>query len=143
MNLLLQNPWAHPLASYGLEGTGRLRVPRPAAYIFHKILVAPRRSIAVKTAKDLYYAFYVLDAFPLWRRAILAELAGFGTTQKRSAEAAAAYIESLFSDIDALGVDLLASQRPSTTYGHLSEDQFKLYGLHRMKEIAQALSGIA
>jgi hypothetical protein len=38
----------------------KVKVPTPAAYIFHKSLIFTRRNSAAKMAKDLYYIFDIL-----------------------------------------------------------------------------------
>jgi hypothetical protein len=69
------SPWPVDLA--GLTGGDvelTILVPRPGAFVFHKSLVFRNRRDRLKAEKDLYYVFFVLDAFPEWREAIDAEL---------------------------------------------------------------------
>jgi hypothetical protein len=105
--------------------------------VLHKILVAPRRKGVRKTAKDLYYAFYVLDAFPAWRAEIFDQLSHL--SHQKNAQAAATYLATMFADIDSPGVEHVVSQRPQTAYATMTDDQFRQYCMHRMSELRSAL----
>lgn len=137
VDILLDAPWVFPFADYGIAGPGYLKVPRPSHYVLHKILVAPRRSSIYKTAKDLYYAFYVLDAFPSWSEQILDELSRF--PHRAEAQKAASYLATMFADITSLGTDHVVAQRPQTAYTTMTDDQFRQYCVHRMNELREAL----
>ena len=69
VDLLLANKWFLPLdvLSDG-ELDGRVWLPTPAAFIFHKGLVYKKRTDPLMREKDLYYIFYVLDGFRAWHR---------------------------------------------------------------------------
>lgn len=69
VDLLLANKWFLPLdvLSDG-ELEGRVWVPTPAAFVFHKGLVYKKRTDQLKREKDLCYIFYVLDASRAWHR---------------------------------------------------------------------------
>lgn len=137
IDVLLDDPWSFPLENYALKGSGCLKIPRPSQYVLHKILVAPRRKGTRKTAKDLYYAFYVLDAFPAWRAKVLEELSR--CSHQKNAQAAAAYLATMFTGIDSPGVECVVSQRPQTAYATMTDDQFRQYCMHRMNELRNAL----
>ena len=137
IDVLLDEPWSFPLEDYALTGSECLKVPRPSQYVLHKILVAPRRKGVRKTAKDLYYAFYVLDAFPAWRAEILDQLSHL--SRQKNAQAAATYLATMFADIDSPGVEHVVSQRPQTAYATMTDDQFRQYCMHRMSELRSAL----
>lgn len=139
IDLLLADSWSHPLEQFGIQGEGELRLPRPSMFVLHKVLTAPRRSRGEKTAKDLYYAFYVLDAFPVWRDDLLKETAEFALDDPRRSKRAAAYLEEMFGDIDGIGLSMLASQRPQTAYSQIGEEQFRRYALYRFRQLAKAL----
>lgn len=139
IDLLVANPTSHPLTRFGMEGDEALRLPRPSMFALHKVLVAPRRPYREKTAKDLYYAFYVLDSFPQWKEGLLNEAHAFARVSPERAAIAATYLESMFEDIGSDGVSLLLSQRPQTAYRLMSENQFRRYALHRMRELLQSL----
>lgn len=102
---------------------------------------APRRGRWEKTAKDLYYAFYTLDCFPLWRSQMLEEAGAFAEEDPKRASRAVAYLSGMFESVDAEGTALLVSQRPQTAYGMMGEDQFRLYALTRMLQLLSALRG--
>ncbi|KJU85844.1 hypothetical protein MBAV_001967 [Candidatus Magnetobacterium bavaricum] len=50
---------SHPAETH-LGGVGRVRVPSPAAFAIHKLLIAPRRKLKAKMQKDYIQVFYVL-----------------------------------------------------------------------------------
>lgn len=139
VDLLLDRPWALPLARFGDLGEGELCLPRPSRFVLHKVLVAPRRGRWEKTAKDLYYAFYTLDCFPLWRSQMLEEVSAFSGEDPKRAVRTASYLSRVFESVDAEGATLLASQRPQTAYGVMDDDQFRLYALTRMRQLLSAL----
>lgn len=137
VDILLEDPWTFPLEDYGIAGPGYLKVPRPSHYVLHKILVAPRRKSIHKTAKDLYYAFYVLDAFPAWRERALDELSH--CSYHTETKTAATYLATMFADITSLGTEHVVAQRPRTAYTTMTDDQFRRYCMHRMSELREAL----
>lgn len=139
VDLLLRDPWSLPLSRFGLKGEESLRLPRPAMYILHKILAAPQRKDIFKTAKDLYYAFYVLDAFPVWRTETYKQLATYARSADSRVGTAARYLGDMFADVDSRGTDYLVSQRPQTAYRPMNEDQFRQYCTYRMRELLSAL----
>ncbi len=139
VGLLLDDPWSFPLADFGIDGEGELRLPRPSMFIMHKMLVAPRRRQRDKRAKDLYYGFYVLDSFPSWREDIFNEVRKFATENRKIASGVALYLDSMFDGIDSEGVALLASQRPQTAYRFMSDDQFYRYALNRIQELRRSI----
>ena len=137
VGILLDEPISCPLKVLGFAEDGMLRLPRPSRFIVHKALVAPRRRQRDKTAKDLYYAFYVLDSFPHWRDSILEELRVFAAESPKISGTVASYLEATFEDADCDGVSLLASQRPQTAYSVMDEDQFRRYALNRMRQLLE------
>lgn len=138
VDILLDEPLVFSLEDYGLSGVGRLRIPRPSRYVLHKTLVAPRRNSSYKTAKDLYYVFYVLDAFPSWREQVFDELSHY--SYRAEAQKAASYLATMFADITSLGTEYVATQRPQTAYATMTDDQFRRYCLYRMNELRKALA---
>jgi len=53
-----------------------------AAFIFQKSLSHRQRRDRLKAEKDLYYIFFVLEAFPKWRGMIAEGLSGFASTHR-------------------------------------------------------------
>ena len=139
VGLLLDEPITCSLQALGFAEDGMLRLPRPSRFIIHKVLVAPRRRHRDKTAKDLYYAFYVLDSFPHWRDAVLEGLVALAAESPGPVETATLYLEEMFGDVDSDGVGLLVWQRPRPAYRLMSEDQFRRYALNRMRQLHSAL----
>lgn len=135
----MDDPWRLDLAGHGLAKDGVLLVPRPAPYLLHKALVAPKRRKKEKTAKDLYYMFYVLESFPLWKTETLVQLGELASSRKRLGEAAANYLDNAFSDMDSEGINLILSQRPQTAFPDMTEDQFRQYALFILGELLAAL----
>jgi hypothetical protein len=62
VGILMADPWKLDLAEHNLAEDGILLVPRPATYLLHKAVVAPKRRHKEKTAKDLYYLFSTIDS---------------------------------------------------------------------------------
>ena len=139
VGILMDDPWGLDLAEHSLEEDGILLVPRPATYLLHKALVAPKRRKREKTAKDLYYLFYVLEAFPLWKAETLTQLGELASSKKKLAGVAGRYLDSAFSNIDSKGVDLIVSQRPQTAFPDMTEDQFRQYVLFTINELIKSL----
>lgn len=136
---LLENPWSFDLADAGHHRNLIVRLPRPSAYLFHKALTSGRRNHEDKTAKDLYYIFYVLESFPEWRAQTLLEISKYSTTRKPWVDKALAYLQPRFADMDSPGIDYLVSQRPRNEFMEMSEDQFRHYSLHVMSELIESM----
>lgn len=140
VGLLMDDPWNIALSSLGYSSDYVLRIPRPATYVLHKVLTAPRRRKREKTAKDWYYAFYVLDAFPEWRKDTLEEVRTLAKVHEGMKKKASGYLSECFSSLDSVGVDFLLSQRPQTTYPQMNDDQFRQYALFSLKGLIDSLS---
>lgn len=139
VGLLMDDPWVISLSELEYASGHSVRIPRPAAYIFHKVLTAPRRRQRVKTAKDLYYVFYVLDAFPAWKEASLGEVRDLARAHESLRKKACGYLTPRFSSMDSEGVDLLLSQKPQTTYPTMDDDQFRHYAHFAMAQLVDSL----
>lgn len=135
VKLLLDNPWSFPLSELGIQIDKPLRIPRPSMFVIHKVLTSPLRSRGLKTAKDLYYVFFVMDVFPNWKDGIFSDIKDFTKEHPELVGRITKYLESMFSDIDSEGIDKLISQRPQTAYKPMTEDQFRRYALNRMREL--------
>ena len=139
IGLLTDSHWELSLLELGFADDGYLRIPSPARFIFHKALTAPRRRQSNKTAKDLYYIFYVLEAFSAWREDTLMQINQLSKSHNQWKRKAHDYLAVTFEDIDSWGLDLLLSQKPQTAFSEMTEDQFKQYALHIISELINAL----
>ncbi len=126
--LLLECPWPIDLAAL-TEGDVDLTilVPRPGAFIFHKSLVFKDRRARLKAEKDLYYIFFVLDAFPEWREAIYAEFERLAAQKPAWFKKSLKNLKPIFEDPESGGVDALLNQKPPTAFPGLGDEQFRQY----------------
>lgn len=132
VGMLLNSPVRFHLSEYGYTKEGYFLVPRPSMFIIHKAIVAPKRRQKEKTAKDLYYIFYIIESFSLWRGDIFS---GIRAAQNSYKSRASKNLLSYFNDLDSEGLDLLLSQRPQTAFSDMTEDQFRQYALSLMKRL--------
>lgn len=139
VGILTDNPWKLDLSEHGLAEDSALLVPRPANYLLHKTLVAPQRRNKEKTAKDLYYMFYVLEAFPVWKAEIFVQIGELVTLRSKMASKAMGYLTDMFSDIDSEGINLIVTQRPQTAFPDMTEDQFRQYVVFTFKGLIESL----
>lgn len=137
---MLVDPWIVELGELtDGEVSLAVRVPNPGAFIFHKSLVFVKRRERVKKEKDLYYVFFVLDAFPDWRELIAAELARFSTQNSSWFAKARKNLAAIFGSADSTGVDALLNQRPTTAYAGMSDDQFRQYAYSVMSDLLEMM----
>jgi hypothetical protein len=126
--------------SIGHPSTLIVKVPTPAAYIFHKGLVFRRRKDPEKKAKDLYYIFDIITGcsqivpaimddftqlsrkYPVWFKTFIGNLS--------------LYFETISSD----GVLWVTEQRPSLAFKGLNTEQFKQFVLATFSELLTDLS---
>jgi hypothetical protein len=93
------------------EKSMSIRVPTPAAYLFHKGLSFTQRTDREKKAKDLAYMFELMNNFPRVGKTLLAELvalkhpAGWFRTFVKN-------LAPLFDGPEGTGVTMVASQEP-------------------------------
>jgi hypothetical protein len=139
VGLLLEEPWEVNLNSIGFDRELIVRVPRPAAYVLHKSLIAGRRRHKKRTAKDLYYIFYTLESFPDWHSDAIDAICQYQQTHGKQVAEALGYLESRFRGIDSQGVDYLLSQRPATAFPGMTDDQFRQYALATMSKLMDAM----
>lgn len=128
VGLLLEDPWRVDLADL-TDGEVDLTIliPRPGAFVFHKSLVFKNRRDRLKAEKDLYYIFFVLDAFPEWREAIDAELERLAAQKPAWFKKSLKNLKAIFDDPESAGVDALLNQKPPTAFPGLSDEQFRQY----------------
>lgn len=140
VDLLLERKWALPLDSLsGGELEGRVWVPTPAAFILQKALAHKKRTDPLKKEKDLYYIFYVMDAFRGWHLWIGEELKALAAARGSWFGRALRDLEAAFETPDSSGVDALLNQRPGTAYSGLDDDQFRQYALSVMQILLEMM----
>lgn len=140
VGLLLDNPW--PVDFEELtdgEVCYTVLIPKPGAFVFHKALVFKDRSGRLKREKDLYYVFFVLDAFPKWKAIIAAELAGFAAQQPAWFKKCRRNLAALFDAPDSEGVDALLNQRPETAFSSMNDEQFRQYAFSVMSDLIASM----
>lgn len=140
VGILMNDPWKLDLVEHGFAEDGTLLIPRPANYLFHKALVAPKRRHKEKTAKDMYYMFYVLEAFLSWKSETFAQTNELVVSQSKMTSKALDYLANMFSDIDSEGINLIVTQRPQTAFSDMTEDQFRQYVLFVIRGLVDCLS---
>ncbi len=89
--------------------------------------------------RDLYYVFFVLDAFAGLRAWIRAELPRLAAS---SPAWFARCLRDLTADFEAptsAGVDALLHQRPGTAYPGMNDDQFRQYAWSVMQELLEMM----
>jgi hypothetical protein len=134
--LLLENTWPLDLATLTGGRIGRsARIPSPGAFVFHKALVFKERSDRAKREKDLYYAFFVMEAFPEWRGSITGELGALALNKTAWFTRCVKNLKAIFEDPDSAGVTALLNQRPTTAFPNLDDDQFRQYAFSIMSEL--------
>lgn len=141
VGLLLDNPWPVDLA--GLtdgEVDLTILVPRPGAFVFHKSLVFRNRRDRLKAEKDLYYVFFVLDAFPEWRKAIDAELGRLAAQQPAWFKKSLKNLNAIFDGPGSSGVNALLNQKPPTAFPGLSDEQFRQYAFSVMSGLIATMA---
>ena len=136
VDLLLANKWFLLLdvLSDG-ELHGRVWVPTPAAFTFHKGLVYKKRTDRLKSEKDLYYIFYVLDGFRAWHEWMRAEMPELAAASPTWFRRCLRDLAASFATPASPGVDALAHQRPPTAYPGMDDDQFRQYAWSAMRDL--------
>ena len=120
----------------------QVKVPAPAAYIFHKGLIFKRRRHPEKSAKDLYYMFDILLGYQHMESEIVA---CFKDLKERYPVWFRQFINNLlnyFEDLGSDGVLWVADQRQETTLPDLDDQQFKQFVFVTFKKITQKLVAI-
>ncbi|MBC7230293.1 MAG: hypothetical protein H5T74_07885 [Actinobacteria bacterium] len=130
----------HPLHS--VTAPAALLVPSPGAFIFNKGLTFPRRQVAAKKEKDLYYIFDILARCPELKPEILEEL----STLRRSSATHAKWFKSFltnmadyFGNPNAKGIWMVFRQRPPNAFPGWDDRQFRRYAFEIFKEFIEEL----
>ncbi|MDO8847212.1 MAG: GSU2403 family nucleotidyltransferase fold protein [Coriobacteriia bacterium] len=141
VGIMLEDPWAVDLGALTGEAADHtVLVPRPGAFVFHKALAFRDRRDRLKREKDLYYVFFVLDAFPAWREMIAAEFTRFAAVQTAWFKKAHRNLSSLFDSPDSAGVAALVNQRPQTAFPGMADEQFRQYAFSVMSDLVSMMS---
>jgi hypothetical protein len=140
VGLLLQEPWSVDAADIG-GGSANFTffVPAPAAYIFHKSLVFRDRTDRLKREKDLYYVFFILEAFPEWEGLVQDGLTQLAVTKAAWFKKSRKNLAEIFQSAEFVGVDALLNQRPSTAFPGLNDDQFRQYAHAVMSSLIEMM----
>lgn len=116
-----------------------IKVPTPAAYIFHKGLIYKRRRDQRKMYKDLYYIFDILTGSPDRAPSIIKDFEGLSKKYQGWFQRLIKNIDTDFtgpaSDV-VLGV---VGQRPPDAFAGLDDDQFKNFVFGTLLEIKETL----
>ena len=112
----------------------RARLPSPAAFIFNKGLVFPRRKGRSKKGKDLYYVFDLLAYRADFKDQIVADLSGLGARYKPWFRTFKKNLANAFADISSDAVALTAEQRPPGAFHALTVSQLNQYILSIFQE---------
>ena len=115
------------------EGMGPMlvKVPTPAAYIFHKGMIYRRRRDQRKKYKDLYYIFDILTGCGDLKASIIKDLDKLSEKHSRWFRRFVDYLDTDFADSSSDAVLEVMRQRPPSAFGGLDDDQFKnfAYGI--------------
>jgi len=117
----------------------KVKVPTPAAYIFHKGLIFIRRNSAVKKAKDLYYIFDILAGSSSLRPTIMSEFKEFAKTYSPWFKTFLKNLTDFFKTLDSEGILLVSEQRPAAAFTELDDGQLKQYIYGTFDEFIQEL----
>jgi hypothetical protein len=111
----------------GLSGQLSVKVPTPAAYIFHKGLVYRRRQDSRKGDKDLYYIFDLLTGCRKLMPSVMDDFAGLAQRYTPWFKAFIKNLETDFADPASEGVLRVLAQRPAGAFMDLDDDQFRYF----------------
>lgn len=140
VGLLLDSPWPVDIADLTDGEVGlTIFVPMPGAFVFHKSLVFKDRRDRLKAEKDLYYIFFVLDAFPEWRDAIAEELGRLAGQKPAWFKKSLKNLKAIFDGAESVGVDALLNQKPPTIFPRLSDEQFRQYAFSMMSGLIETM----
>jgi hypothetical protein len=142
VGIMLDNPWPISLSEL-TDGAVQytVRVPRPGAFVFHKALVFKKRSGRLKREKDLYYVFFVLEAFPAWRGVVASELGVLAAQKTTWFRKCLKNLRAIFDSPESSGVDALLNQRPGTAFPELNDGQFRQYAFSVMSALISTMDG--
>lgn len=117
----------------------KVKVPTPAAYIFHKGLIFTRRNNSAKMAKDLYYIFDILTGCSGLMPTIMSDFAKFAKIYSPWFKTFLKNLTDFFETTDSEGILLVSDQRPTTAFTDLDNDQFIQYVYGTFGDVIQEL----
>lgn len=112
-----------------------VKVPTPAAYIFHKGLVFRRRKDPEKKAKDLYYIFDIITGCSQIVPAIMDDFTRLSRKYPAWFKTFIGNLSLYFETISSDGVLWVTEQRPSFAFEGLNMEQFKQFVLATFSEL--------
>lgn len=107
------------------KGSILVRVPTPAAYIFHKGLIYRRRRDQTKKYKDLFYIFDILTGCGDLKASIIKDLEELSEKHPGWFRRFVNYLDVDFADPATDVVLGVVEQRPPDAFRGLDDDQFK------------------
>ena len=116
-----------------------IKVPTPAAYIFHKGLIYQRRREPQKMYKDLYYIFDILTGCRDLMPSIIKDFDGLSKKYQNWFRRFVKNLDSDFADPASDAVSGVVGQRPPDAFGGLDDDQFRHFAFGTFLEIKEAL----
>jgi len=112
-----------------------VKVPTPAAYIFHKGLVFRRRRKSEKKAKDLYYIFDIIAGCSQTMPAIMDDFAQLSRKYPAWFKTFIGNLSLNFETISSDGVLWVTEQRPPFAFKGLNMEQFKQFVYSTFSEL--------
>lgn len=116
-----------------------VRVPTPAAYIFHKGLVYQRRRDLPKKYKDLYYIFDILTGCGDLKAAIIEDLDRLSEKYRGWFRRFLKNLEADFTGPESDAVLGVVGQRPPDAFDGLDDDQFRNFAFVTFMETIEDL----
>lgn len=117
----------------------KARLPSPAAYIFNKGLVFPRRKGRSKKGKDLYYVFDLLAYQEDFKHQIVGDLIRLGERYKPWFKTFTKNLTKAFADPASEAVALTAEQRPTGAFKALTDSQLKQFVFSTFEDFLTSL----
>lgn len=137
-----QNVIIDDLKLKGISQEITVRVPSPAAFLFHKGVTFTRRRENQKKGKDLYYMFDVLVNCSDLEALIESELRSFKANYIKWFSTFISNLDNAFSDESSEGVILVQSQRTEDSFSTLDDDQFKQYVFGTFSNLLDKLNSL-
>ncbi len=116
-----------------------IRVPSPAAYVFNKGLIFPKRRESSKKAKDLYYIFSIIS---IRNSDIAKEVCVIRDMNRAHISWNKTLVKNLdlyFKSSSSMGVSLVTSQRSAGDFASLDNDQFGNYVFSVFREFTDKI----
>lgn len=142
LNVLIENTIEVAIDDVpGIEAGTNLgvRLPSPAAFIFNKGMVFPRRRERLKKGKDLYYVFDLLAYREDFRYQIVADLIRLGERYRPWFKTFKNNLAAAFSDPGSEAVVLTADQRPPDAFKAMNESQMRQFVFSAFQDFLASL----